>query len=64
MDLFVDLPPDASLLDRIGLKLDLEEALQRKVDVLTEGGISPYMYERTPAQRGSWLLVIRRKIEI
>lgn len=50
VDLLVDLPPGASLLDRIGLKLDLEEALQRKVDVLTEGGISPYLRERILAE--------------
>jgi uncharacterized protein len=46
VDLLVDLPDGASLLDLVGLKLDLEEALKRKVDVLTDGGISPYLRDR------------------
>ena len=35
-----------SLLDQVGLKQDLEELLGRKVDVVVEGGISPYLEER------------------
>jgi predicted nucleotidyltransferase len=42
----VDLPKRASLFDLIGLKLDLEEALERDVDVLTDDGISPYLQDR------------------
>ena len=46
VDLLVDLPKESSLLDLAGLKLALEEVLQRKVDVLTESGISPYLRDR------------------
>lgn len=46
LDLLVDLPADKSLLDIIALKLELEYALQRKVDVLTEEGISPYLRDK------------------
>lgn len=46
VDLLVELPPSASLLDLVGLKLDLEDALHRHVDVLTEAGLSPYLRER------------------
>ena len=35
LDLLVELPDDASLLDLVAVKLDLEEALGRKVDVVT-----------------------------
>ena len=35
LDLLVELPRDLSLLDLVGLKLELEETLCRKVDVLT-----------------------------
>ena len=46
MDLLVEMPRGASLLDLAGLKVDLEEALKRKVDVLTDGGVSPYLRDR------------------
>ena len=46
LDLLVEMPKRSSLLDIAGLKVDLEEALQRKVDVLTDGGISRYLRER------------------
>ncbi|MBI4318113.1 MAG: nucleotidyltransferase family protein [Chloroflexi bacterium] len=35
IDLLVSLPETKSLLDLVGLELDLQEALGRKVDVLT-----------------------------
>lgn len=41
VDLLVELDEDKSLLDLVGLKLDLEEKLGRKVDVLTYNGINP-----------------------
>lgn len=41
IDLLVSLPRDKTLLDLVGLKLDLEEKLGRKVDVLTYGGLNP-----------------------
>ena len=36
VDFLVDMAPDRSLLDRIGLIQDLEDLLGRKVDVVTE----------------------------
>jgi predicted nucleotidyltransferase len=46
VDILVDLDEDRSLLDHVGLKQDLEELLGRNVDVVVEGGISPYLQER------------------
>lgn len=46
LDLLVALRPDRDLLDLIAFKLDLEDLLGCKVDVLTEGGISPYLRGR------------------
>lgn len=43
LDLLVDLKPDRDLLDLIEFKLELENLLGCKVDVLTEGGLSPYL---------------------
>lgn len=39
IDFLVDPDPEISLLDRISLKLDLEDLLGRPVDVLTETSI-------------------------
>lgn len=39
IDLLVTLENGRSLLDLIGLWMDLEELLQRKVDVVSEGGL-------------------------
>ncbi len=39
IDFLVDTDPQSSLLDRVGLKLDLEDLLGRPVDVLTEGSV-------------------------
>jgi predicted nucleotidyltransferase len=46
LDLLVDLEPGRSLLDLVGLKQDLEALLGRKVDVVEEEGLSPYLKER------------------
>jgi predicted nucleotidyltransferase len=46
IDILVRMPARASLLDLIGLKQDLEAALRRKVDLLTDDGLSPYLRER------------------
>lgn len=43
VDLLVSMQPGSSLLDIIAIKQDLEELLGRKVDVVTEDSISPYM---------------------
>lgn len=39
IDFLVEFEPGRSLLDQAALVLDLEELLQRKVDVVTEGGL-------------------------
>ncbi len=46
LDLLVDLKPERDLIDLIGFKLDLEEVLGCEVDVVTEGGLSPYLRNR------------------
>lgn len=46
LDLLVELQPDRDLLDLIEFKLELEDILGCKVDVLTEGGLSPYLRSR------------------
>ena len=43
VDLLVDLPDKASLLDLAGLKIDLEELLKREVDVITYDSIHPLL---------------------
>jgi predicted nucleotidyltransferase len=42
--------PQSSLLDLVGLWQDLEDLLGHKVDVITEGGISPYLRDRIYAE--------------
>lgn len=46
LDLLVELKPDRDLLDLIEFKLELEDLLGCKVDVLTKGGLSPYLRSR------------------
>lgn len=41
VDLLVDLPKNMSLLGLSGLKIDLEDALKRKVDVVPADSIKP-----------------------
>lgn len=43
IDILVKLPGEKSLLDLIGLKLDLEDILNKKVDVLTYDSIHPLL---------------------
>ncbi len=50
VDLLVDVEAGRTLLDVIGLEQDLEQLLGRKVDVQTEGGLSPYLHERILAE--------------
>lgn len=45
VDLLVDLPDTMSLLDLSGLKIDLEDALKRKVDVVPARSIKPALRE-------------------
>jgi predicted nucleotidyltransferase len=50
VDLLVELGPDRNLLDQVGLEQDLEELLGCPVDLVVEGGISPYLEERILAE--------------
>ena len=43
LDLLIDLGPGRDLFDLIAIQQDLEDLLGRKVDVLTEGGLSRYI---------------------
>lgn len=45
VDLLVEMEPGRSLLDMIAIKQDLEDLLGRKVDVVTEAAVSPYIRE-------------------
>ena len=46
IDILVDMPETATLLDLANLKLDLEDILQRKVDVLTFDSLHPSLKNR------------------
>ncbi len=50
IDLLVDFDADRSLLDLVGLKLDLESLLGRQADVLTEAALSVHLRERVLAE--------------
>jgi uncharacterized protein len=50
VDLLVDMDDDRSLLDLVGLGQDLQELLQRKVDVLTDESIHPAFRTRIAAE--------------
>lgn len=50
VDFLVEMDRGRSLLDLIELSQDLESLLQRKVDVLTDDGLSPYLRERIHAE--------------
>ncbi len=43
IDLLVDLPENATLIDLVGIKQDLEEIFNRKVDVISYNGICPLL---------------------
>ncbi len=46
VDLLVEMEPSCSLLDLVGLWQDLEDMLGTHVDVLSEGGVRPFLRER------------------
>ena len=50
LDFLVDMEEGRSLLDFTGLWLDLQELLGRKVDVISDGGISPHLRDRIYAE--------------
>ena len=43
VDFLIELAPERSLLDIVAIKQDLEDLLQRKVDIVTESAVSPYI---------------------
>ena len=43
VDILVDLPKGSSLFDLIDLQKKLEDAIGKKVDVITYGGVSPLL---------------------
>lgn len=51
IDLLVSFEGDKSLLDLAGLKIELEELLGRKVDVLTYDSLHPLLKERILAEQ-------------
>jgi len=46
IDILVEIEKDISLLDFVGLKLEIEEALGRKVDLVEYNTIKPLLKER------------------
>lgn len=46
IDLLVSFEPGASLFDLIDLKEDAEQLLGTSVDIVSEGGISPFLEQR------------------
>jgi len=46
IDILVDIKEDISLLDFVGIKLELEEALKRKVDLVEYSTIKPLLREK------------------
>ena len=50
VDFLIKLEPGRSLLDIIAMKQDLEDLLQRKVDVVTERAVSPYIRDEILSQ--------------
>ena len=46
LDVLVDFEPGRSLLDLVGFEDELAQLLGCEVDVVVEGGISPYLEER------------------
>jgi len=55
IDLLVELPRDASLLDLAGLKIELEELLKRKVDIVTYRSLHPLLKKRILTEQRSIL---------
>jgi predicted nucleotidyltransferase len=53
IDLLVEMELGRTLLDLIALEQDLEELLGRPVEILTDGGLSPYLQQRILAEAAS-----------
>ena len=50
LDLLVDMASGRSLLDLVGLGQDLEELLDRKVDLVTDASLHPALRDRIRAE--------------
>ena len=50
VDLLVEMEAGRSLIDLVGLWQDLEDLLGTRVDVLSDGGVSPHLRERIYAE--------------
>ena len=50
LDFLVEMEQGRSLLDLVGLWQDLQDLLGRKVDVISDGGISPYLRAKILAE--------------
>jgi hypothetical protein len=50
IDLLVEVESGRSLLDVVGLWLDLQQLLDRKVDLLTDAGVNRHLRERIMAE--------------
>lgn len=50
VDLLVEMESGRSLLDLVGLWQDLEDLLGTRVDLLSDGGVSPHLRERIYAE--------------
>lgn len=46
IDVLVDFEPGRSLLDQVGFEQELQSLLGCAVDVVAEGGVSPYLADR------------------
>jgi predicted nucleotidyltransferase len=51
IDLLVEFRGKKSLVDLVGLKLDLEDTIKRKFDVVTYKSISPFLKDRILADK-------------
>jgi hypothetical protein len=46
IDFLVEFEKEADLLDQVGLKLDLQELLEKKVDIVTPNSLSQYLRDK------------------
>jgi predicted nucleotidyltransferase len=53
IDFLVDVEPGRTLLDVIAFEQDVQQLLGRNVEVLTDGGLSPYLQQRILAEAAS-----------
>jgi predicted nucleotidyltransferase len=50
LDLLVEVAPERSFLDLVAFWQEVEEIVGRRTDVLTDGGVSPYLKDRIYAE--------------